>query len=176
MAARSRSVCLQAGGVQLHLFVSDRSFDALQNLEAQFGQTDGDNNEYVDRDEALRNFFLSRVFSAADADGDGKLYIAELESYLDRQRDMMGARLTASVRDLGGPLFMALDTNSDHQLGLAEQQAAASRLATLNLNHDDGLKKAELPVFYELQFARAQPKTLRNFYVQDDGDSIPISP
>ena len=155
---------IRAGGAHLKLVVASVNYDPLSNLEPQFKNADSDNNEYIDEDERRRDFFINQVFSTADADGDDKLYIKELKSYIDRQRARNGSRIEAAVRNTGRPVFVALDRNGDQRIDLKEQAQADAALHGFDANNDGEIEQGELPVAYEVELAKAQPKVLRNFY------------
>jgi Ca2+-binding EF-hand superfamily protein len=88
--------------------------------------------------------YLQQVARLADADGDGKLTLAELDSWVELNQSALHCQTVLTLLDQGEGLFQLLDTNHDGQLGLREMRQAV-RLLAYDLNGDGCLDRQELP-------------------------------
>jgi len=93
---------------------------------------------------APQTTFLQQIARLADADGDGKLTLAELESWVELNQAAMGCQTILTLLDQGEGLFELLDTNHDGRLGLREMRQAV-RLLSYDLNGDGCIDRQELP-------------------------------
>ncbi|MBN9121425.1 MAG: EF-hand domain-containing protein [Planctomycetes bacterium] len=118
------------------LALAVRSFDpvtaAVADARQQFNRLDADQNGYLDRDELKENVRFQRgLFEAIDADGDDKIFWAEMESYVRSRAEAAATRCDVVLHDLGHGFFEALDRNHDGRIGLREIRAAADTLRGL---------------------------------------------
>ncbi len=147
----------KASGIALTLdlgptIVEFRSSTNLNNyrsfFEQQFDNADGDNNDYLDREEVERNPNLKNIFSVADRDGNGMLFKEELTAYLDQSDLAVGSTVTLAISDRGRTVFESLDPDSNQRLSLRECLGLGDRLETLNANDDALLDLDEFPKRY----------------------------
>jgi Ca2+-binding EF-hand superfamily protein len=68
---------------------------------------------------------LAAMFDAADRNGDGKLTVAELQTFLEIVELGVSCQVVVAIEDRGRNLFDLLDTNQDGVLDLAELKQAA---------------------------------------------------
>ena len=120
----------------------------------QFAAADGDNNGYLDMNEARRNGFFASNFKAMDADGDGKLYLKEVLAWVRSRKELRdkvkASCATLSFNDQGRGLFDLLDTDGDGRLSVREMRQAAKLLLKLDRDGDGCLSPSEIPRRYQL--------------------------
>ena len=115
---------------------------------------DADGNGYLDEKELAGAAGLAADFATIDADGNGKIFAAELEAFTERQLRAAAARLLLEVSDLGQELFHHLDANHDYRLSTRELHNAAEILAQIDANHDRRLSADEIPQQLLLELSR----------------------
>lgn len=122
------------------------AYDFAASAKATITQLDADKNGYVEKSELKgNNQYYAQQFDNWDADGDGKLYAAEVEQAFDRQVAPMKSQISAAANREQDPLFTALDATGDGRVSLREMRAAASRLQTFDANGDGRLAAGEVP-------------------------------
>lgn len=133
---------------------------AATNFESQanarLAQYDADKNGYIDRKEiaeAADADSIEAQFVLWDDNGDGKVFLDELRSVLERDADVDRSRITVSSGDRGPVLFSLIDQNGDQRLGLREIHSAAERLKTLDQNRDGRVTPDEMPAEIVVTFA-----------------------
>jgi len=136
-----------------------RAFDpvgaAVADAKAQFNRLDADQNGYLDRDELKDNARFQRgLFEAIDADGDDKIFWAEMESYVRGRAEVAATRCDIVLHDLGHGFFEALDRNRDGRLGLREIRVAAATLQGLRKPGQAVLKATDPPRRLHLEVVR----------------------
>lgn len=154
----SNGLLLRLADYRLQVIVDDRQ-EATGGArpEAQFEMFDKDKNGYLEKDELGDSApELARIFDEADANADGKLYVAELLAYQRRQQPRTTA-IRAVARDDQDVLFPLLDANHDGRLTKRELQTAAEVLAALDTNHDEQITLDELPGSMTLWLGRGMP-------------------
>jgi Ca2+-binding EF-hand superfamily protein len=135
---------------------------------AQFKAADRDRNGYLDEKEAKAHPLFRGLFRAMDRDGDGKVFVKEMLTYLD---EMEGLRLAATsgcvsltTENLGGGLFNLIDTDRDGRLSLREMRRMVKLLDTLDSNHDGCLEPSEIPRLYRATFTLGGGRTSADGY------------
>ena len=155
--------------VELWAFAAARTGSGT--LKAQFGpafrDAAGDKGYVVPADLGTPQNQLVRVmFDPADRDGDGRLYRAEFDRYLDVQQAFLDLALGLSPSVQTPTLFQLLDENRDGRLGVREVRTAWDRLAVLEPT--DGPGPAEV-----VTRAALQPVvSLRLTRVSDRGEPL----
>src|SRR5262249_21235043 len=95
-----------------------------------------------------------------DRDGDGKLTVKEMRSYLDRVQRLeakaMASRVSLLVSGPGRGLFDLLDRDRDGRLSLRELRGAAGLLGHLGLRGTRRLSRDQLPRGYQLALGLGQ--------------------
>ncbi len=136
-----------------------RSFDpvrtAVADAQAQFNRLDADQNGYLDRDELKDNARFQRgLFETIDADGDDKIFWAEMEGYVRGRAEVAATRCDIVLHDLGHGFFETLDRNHDGRLGLREIRVAATTLQALRKPGQAVLKATDPPRRLHLEVVR----------------------
>jgi Ca2+-binding EF-hand superfamily protein len=126
-----------------------------QFLTYQFQLVDTAKRGFINRKQADQNPNLSGLFTSADRDGDGKLYLKELTTYLDLLSKAVSSCSVAMVTDNGRGLFDLLNTQRDGRLKLREVSQAWARLAPMG--KDDQIDRADLPHQFQLFVSQGQP-------------------
>jgi Ca2+-binding EF-hand superfamily protein len=123
-------------------------------LKMQFSAADADNNGYLDMAEAGRGRGLAGPFRAMDADGDGKLYLKEVLAYVAAQKELRtkaGAScVSLAIRDEGKGLFDLFDKNGDGRLTVREMRDMVQRMIPIDTNKDGAVELSEVPRRYAL--------------------------
>lgn len=135
----------QTGG----MFFAPQIVDSNDFTKMQFTQADQDKNGYLDEKEAARSGFIAGNFKAIDADGDGKLYLKEVQAFRKKQQGLnemaRAACATLSVTDQGRGLFDLIDLDKDGRLSVREMRLAVELLKKLDRDSDGALTTAEIP-------------------------------
>jgi Ca2+-binding EF-hand superfamily protein len=138
--------------------------DAKQFYGNQFRRADGDNNKYLDRDEARRfGVFDDQTFKLMDRDGDGKLFLEEMNDYIDQDTSISQSRTVLMVVDQGRSIFDVLDANRDRRLGVRELRAALKKVEGWDRNADGLLANEEIPARYQASLGAGQSTLLDRF-------------
>ncbi len=134
--------------------------ERAQYLQA-FKRADRDNNGYVDMTEAMRTRSFRTLFKVMDRDGDGMLYLKEVEAYLDA---FQGLRATAGIScatvgltSEGKGLLELLDTDGDGRLSVRELRNAGKVIADLDRDRDGMLSRVEIPRCSQATFRLGSP-------------------
>jgi Ca2+-binding EF-hand superfamily protein len=140
------NIVISFQGAEIEWYASDQAnLPGVQFLEQQFDQADGDKSGTIDAKEARENFFLQQVYTVADRNGNGKLTREELKVYVTLNADAIMSKTLVTLADGGSTLHMRLDSDNDERLSLRELRLASDHLRELDLNHDGGVQRAELP-------------------------------
>lgn len=129
-----------------------------QVYQNQFNAADADNNGYVEREELTKDQShpspLAALFDLLDRDGDGKLYPAEVDAFIDAQARSARERMVLTASDQGRAIFSILDQNRDRMLGLRELRGTPARVAAWDRDRDGKVAAAEIPHHYRLTLGR----------------------
>ena len=129
-----------------------------QQLTALFKAADKDNNGYIDEKEAKGNGVIGGFFKQMDRDGDGKVTVKEILTYLDDMSKLQERATEASVtlvlRDQSRGLFDLLDTNRDGRLSVREIKRTPTLLAKLGRQDRGYLEAKDIPHSYQLTLRR----------------------
>ena len=147
------TIHFEGAEIELHL-ANDNSQPALDFFQNQFKSADGDKDGALDIKEARGNFFLQRMFSVADRNGDGKMTVDEMKTYVERNMDAVTSRTNVAVADRGSTLHQTLDADKDSRLSLRELRQAVEKLRPLDLDKDGQIGRTELPRRSLLTFGR----------------------
>src|SRR5262249_47335312 len=91
-----------------------------------------------------------------DRDGDGKIYMREVDEFVDRQSNAARSQMVLSVADQGRAIFALVDLNRDRHLGVREIRGAVARVSSWGRHGDGLIRSDEIPHHYELSIGRGQ--------------------
>jgi Ca2+-binding EF-hand superfamily protein len=153
------SLVLQLGGKRMELRCKDEgtkqgarsSLQMVANFMNQVQYADSNQDGYLEREELERNNQfqnLLRSFKKLDRDGDGRISVKELLTYVEGLVDLQTRILTNQVSlvisEQEVDLFQLLDTNRDGRLGIRELRNAPRVLAQLDRNGDGQVTRDEI--------------------------------
>jgi Ca2+-binding EF-hand superfamily protein len=139
---------LELPGVLLRFESRDRlaGDDQRPSAEAQLAALDADKNGYLEKSEVEgAESAAGAAFDDWDADGDGKVYPAEIAAYERRGQAPQLSSVRAVANDDQDVLFPLLDADQDGRLTARELGKLAERLLRLDRNGDGALAYDELP-------------------------------
>ena len=141
-------------------FHADGGEQATENAKryyaGQFQAADTDNNKYLDKKEVKDHGPFFSLFDMMDADGDGKLYMKEVDKFVDQQTQAARSQMVLSVDDQGRAIFAIMDLNRDRHLGIREIRDAVARVSSWDRNGDGLIRSDEIPHHYQLSIGRGQ--------------------
>jgi Ca2+-binding EF-hand superfamily protein len=111
-------------------------------------KTEAGDKKYMDKMQLQQSpqlQFLAGIFEMADRNGDGKLYVDELEKYLAVLQSGTSSQVWISVVDRGRGLFDLIDVNHDMRLTRRELLNAFKNFAALDVAGTGAIKKTDLP-------------------------------
>ena len=121
-------------------------------FKQQFQRSDRDNNDYLDAEELVRSRFPAASFSTIDGDGDGKIFVKEFLSYVDRQLLLANSRTTLVVSSDNVTPFEMVDTSRDNRLSVRELNQLSRQLRLWDENDDGEIARSEIPEHVHLSF------------------------
>ena len=132
--------------------------NAKQYYASQFQAADKDNNKYLEKSEVKDNHgpFNAQLFDLMDRDGDGKLYMKEVDAFVDEQSKMARSQMVLAAADEGRAIFSIVDLNRDRHLGAREIRGAVERISTWDLDSNGRVTADEIPHHYQLTIGRGQ--------------------
>jgi Ca2+-binding EF-hand superfamily protein len=131
--------------------------NAKRYYEGQFQAADKDNNKYLEKSELKDNHGpFGSLFDMMDKDGDGKLYMKEVEAFVDQQTQAARSQMVMSVDDQGRAIFAIVDLNRDRHLGIREIRDSVARVSSWDRNGDGLIRSDEIPHHYQLSIGRGQ--------------------
>jgi Ca2+-binding EF-hand superfamily protein len=154
-------ISLQLPDVELEFFVNEDASltNTAQAAKAQFMALDRDKNGYLEKSEVPEQIpGTDATFESFDADGDGKVYEADVVAYLDQRNAVTRSQIRARVADQEDALFTALDTDGDGRLITREIRESPARLRALDRNGDGLLQSHEIPGSMVVGFVRGNPQ------------------
>jgi Ca2+-binding EF-hand superfamily protein len=146
---------------ELHLeFNADSGEHAVQNTKnyygGQFKAADKDNNKYLEKSEVKDHGPFAALFDTIDSDGDGKVYMKEVDEFVDQQVRVARSQMVLSVSDQGRAIFAIMDLNRDRRLSVREIRSAVARVSSWDRNGDGRVGSDEIPHHYEMSIGRGQ--------------------
>jgi len=154
-----RDIEIAIGEVNLE-FHADPGEQAAENAKryyaGQFQAADKDNNKYLDKTEVKDHGPFASLFDMMDADGDGKLYLKEVDAFVDQQTQAARSQMVMSVADQGRAIFAIMDLNRDRRLGIREIRDAVARVSSWDRDGDGLIRSDEVPHHYQLSIGRGQ--------------------
>jgi hypothetical protein len=141
-------------------FHADGGEQAIENAKgyyaSQFQAADSDNNKYLDKKEVKDHGPFASLFDMMDADDDGKLYMKEVDKFVDQQMQAARSQIVLSVADQGRAIFAIMDLNRDRHLGIREIRDAVVRVSSWDRDGDGQVRSDEIPHHYQLSIGRGQ--------------------
>ena len=141
-------------------FHADGGEHAAENAKryytGQFQAADTDNNKYLEKKEVKDHGPFASLFDMMDKDGDGKLYMKEVDAFVDQQTQAARSQMVLSVDDQGRAIFAIMDGNRDRHLGIREIRDAVARVSSWDKNGDGQIRSDEIPHHYQLSIGRGQ--------------------
>ncbi|MFI5456912.1 MAG: hypothetical protein ACHRXM_15815 [Isosphaerales bacterium] len=157
---------LSAGDIEVAIgevnleFHADPGEHAAENAKryyaGQFQAADKDNNKYLDKTEVKDHGPFASLFDMMDADGDGKLYLKEVDAFVDQQTQAARSQMVLTVADQGRAIFAIMDLNRDRHLGIREIRDAVARVSSWDRDGDGLIRSDEVPHHYQLSIGRGQ--------------------
>ncbi len=145
------TVSIMVGEMQIEIEAGGAGPESwLQMLKEQFKQIDGDNNGYLEQNEANRNVFFRTHFQEYDADDDGKLYPEEWQPPVTAALRMAATKTRMVVEDAGQDVFTVLDADRNMKISPREWRAVADRMSVWDKNDSGSLDTGEIPHVYRL--------------------------
>ena len=145
-------------------FHADGGENAVANAKGyyagQFQAADKDNNKYLEKSEVKDHGPFTALFDMMDSDGDGKLYMKEVDEFVDQQTRAVQSQMVLSVADQGCAIFAIMDHNRDRRLSVREIRDAVSRVSSWDRNGDGHIRSDEIPHHYEMAIGRGQITTV----------------
>jgi Ca2+-binding EF-hand superfamily protein len=135
----------------------DNEPELARYFDANFKAGDGDNNEYLDKNEIQALVIPAYGFGIIDRDGDGKIFKKELLEYIHQQAQLSRSRAAIRLSNENKSLFEMLDSNDDTRLSAREFMASIERLEGWDRNGDGKIDQDELPKNFQMSFGLAQP-------------------
>ncbi len=141
-------------------FHADGGEHAVENAKryyaGQFQAADKDNNKYLEKPEAKDHGPFTALFDTMDSDGDGKLYMKEVDEFVDQQAHAARSQMVFSVADQGRAIFAIMDLNRDRRLSVREIRDAVALVSSWDRNGDGHVRSDEIPHHYEMSIGRGQ--------------------
>lgn len=161
-----RVVKLSDGDIEISIgevsldFHADGGEHAAENARryyaGQFQAADSDNNKYLEKSEIKDHGPFASLFDMIDKDGDGKLYMKEVDGFVDQQMQAARSQMVLSVDDQGRAIFAIMDSNRDRHLGIREIRDAVTRVSSWDRNGDGQIRSDEIPHHFQLSIGRGQ--------------------
>ena len=147
------------GDIRLE-FHADGGENAAEDAKAyyanQFRAADADKNMYLEKSEVKDHGPFVTMFEAMDRDGDGKLYMKEVDAFVDRQTEAARSQMVLSVADQGRSIFSIVDQNRDRNLGIREIRGAVARASSWDHDGDGRIRSEEIPHHFQMTIGRGQ--------------------
>lgn len=150
---------IAVGDVSLE-FHADNGERSVQNAKSyytsQFRAADTDNNKYLEKSELKDHGPFIATFDLMDRNGDGKLYMTEVDDFVERQGQAARSQMVLSTADQGRAIFAIMDLNRDRQLGTREIRGTVARVSSWDRDGDGRVSADEIPRHYQLTIGRGQ--------------------
>ncbi|MDR3636302.1 MAG: hypothetical protein P4L84_21040 [Isosphaeraceae bacterium] len=141
-------------------FHADSGANAVENAKAfyasQFAAADADNNKYLEKKETKDRGQLASLFDLMDKDGNGKLYMEEVNEFVERETQAAQSQMVLSADDQGRAIFAIMDLNRDRHLGAREVRGTVARVSSWDRNGDGKVSSDEIPHHYQLSIGRGK--------------------
>ncbi len=143
--------------LEFHADSGERSVENAKSYYAsQFRAADTDKNKYLEKSELKDHGPFVATFDLMDRDGDGKLYMTEVDDFAERQGQAARSQMVLSTADQGRAIFAIMDQNRDRQLGAREIRDTVARVSSWDRDGDGRVSAKEIPRHYQLTVGRGQ--------------------
>jgi Ca2+-binding EF-hand superfamily protein len=149
------------GQVRLDFHVDDDAGagdEARRLIQQRFKAADANKDGYLEGKElAAINAPQSPIAGLSeiiDRDADGKIYLKELISLIDRQQEAARSRLLVTTADQGRAIFGIVDSDRDRRLGARELLRTVDRVMTWDSDGDGRVSPDEIPYHFQVTIAR----------------------
>ena len=150
--------------------------NARRYYAGQFQAADKDNNKYLEKSEVKDHGPFFSLFDMMDKDGDGKLYMKEVDAFVNQQSRAARSQMVLSVDDQGRAIFAIMDLNRDRHLGIREIRDAVTRVSSWDRNGDGLIRSDEIPHHFQLSVGRGQITAVgMNRFVSQEAMAAPDS-
>jgi len=157
LSAADIEVAIGEVSLEFHVDPGEQAADNAKRYYAgQFQAADKDNNKYLEKAEVKDHGPFASLFDMMDADGDGKLYMKEVDAFVDQQTQAARSQMVLSVADQGRAIFAIMDLNRDRHLGIREIRGALARVSSWDRNGDGLIRSDEIPHHFQLSIGRGQ--------------------
>jgi Ca2+-binding EF-hand superfamily protein len=136
----------------------------VSNYTSQFEFADQDKNDYLDAREAQQYYIFNGLFEELDANGDEKVFLPELRTFLDARLGAARSRTRLVVADRGRNLFDLMDGNRNGTITPRELVTGKGRALGWDADEDGKLTDAEIPRFFRLAFRPGKPSIQNSQY------------
>lgn len=169
-------ISIQLSTTEIELFVSqDQALaNVVQAAKSQFAAFDRDKNNYLEKAEVPEQVpGMDVQFEALDRDSDGKVYEADLITYLEQRSAVARAQVRARAADQEDALFTALDTDGDGRLNTREIRLCPSHLKSFDRNGDQQIQSDEIPGSMVVGLVRGNPQLDDQLFASPAGMTQP---
>jgi Ca2+-binding EF-hand superfamily protein len=143
--------------LEFHVDSGERAADSAKGYYTnQFLAADKDNNKYLEKSEVKEQTAFASLFDTMDTDNDGKLYMKEVEAFVDKELMAARSQMVLAVSDQGRAIFAIVDLNRDRRLGVREIRGAVTRVSSWDHDGDGHIRSDEIPHHYQLSIGRGQ--------------------
>lgn len=130
--------------------------NSINFYKIDFLRKDRDRNSYLDPNEFSSMNIPGATFSSCDLDGDGKVYSAEMQSFLTESVALSRSRLVMKIENDRQSLFKLLDVNLDRRLSQREFVDGYREMLRHDGNRDGRLSPKELESRYKVSIELAR--------------------
>lgn len=145
------AVIVETNGPQ-QAFKSARSF-YLAQFKTTFGASSPVTRQQLGQDPTLA--LIGEQFDVAERNGDGKLGVDELTTFLTLIEQGIGAQTVATLNCQGRSLFEMLDRDHDGRLVVSELHGAAQLV--MSDQAQTGITREQIPIQFQLHVERGTP-------------------
>jgi Ca2+-binding EF-hand superfamily protein len=151
-------VAIGAVNLEFHADAGEQALESAKQYYAnQFRAADANNDKYLEEKELKDHGpFSQAMFKMMDRDKDGKLYMKEVDAFVEKEARAARSQMVLSASDQGRAIFGIMDQNRDRQLGAREIRGAVGRVTSWDRDGDGKVSADEIPHHYQLTIGRGQ--------------------
>ncbi len=157
LSAGDLEVSVGEVSLEFHAESGENGVESAKSFYAnQFAAADQDNNKYLEKTEVKDNESLATLFELMDKDGNGKLYMDEVNGFVEHEAKTAQSQMVLNAADQGRAIFAIMDLNRDRHLGTREIRGTMSRVSSWDRNGDGKVNADEIPHHYQLAIGRGR--------------------